>query len=175
MLAVYALEETNRLAPDPLQVGRSIQIGKARVRGLEAEVKAATARWELLASYTYTRGRATSDPWGGELAPDEQLAGIPEQTASLWAVHRLGHLGLPGVRVGAGVRHVGRVGDGTGDVFVPTVTLVDAMASLDSGPWRFALNVNNLADKDYIATCLARGDCWFGQRRKATLSAAYRW
>mgnify|MGYP006196811097 CR=1 FL=1 len=34
------------------------------------------------------------------------------------------------------------------------------------------VNINNLADKDYIATCLARGDCWFGPRRKAVVTAA---
>jgi iron complex outermembrane receptor protein len=173
-VSVYALEEANRLMPDPQQVGRSVQIGKARVKGLEAELKADTAHWELLGSYTYTRARATADGWGGLLAAGEQLGSIPEHTASLWAVHRLGWL-LPGLRAGAGVRHVGRVGDGTGAVFVPSVTLVDAMASYDTGPWRFALNVNNLTDKDYLATCLSRGDCWFGQRRKATLSASYRW
>jgi len=37
----------------------------------------------------------------------------------------LGHLGEPlsGLRAGAGVRHLGRVGGGTGTVFVPSVTL----------------------------------------------------
>jgi iron complex outermembrane receptor protein len=60
-------------------------------------------------------------------------------------------------------------------VFIPSVTLFDAMASYDMGPWRFALNANNLTDKSYIATCLARGDCWFGQRRRVVGSATYRW
>jgi iron complex outermembrane recepter protein len=53
--------------------------------------------------------------------------------------------------------------------------LGDATASYETGPWRLALNVNNLADKDYIATCLSRGDCWFGQRRRIVLTADYRW
>lgn len=73
------------------------------------------------------------------------------------------------------MRHVDRIGDGTGSVFVPSVTLWDAMASYDMGAWRFALNANNLTDKSYIATCLARGDCWFGQRRRIVGSVTYRW
>jgi len=73
------------------------------------------------------------------------------------------------------MRYVGKNGDGTGKVFVPSVTLLDAMASYERGAWRFALNLNNLTDKDYIATCLARGDRWFGQRRKIVLTADYRW
>ena len=95
--------------------------------------------------------------------------------ASFWAVRALRDLGLPGLSLGAGTRYVGRIGDGTGNVFVPSVTLFDAMAAWETGPWRFALNINNLADEDYIAVCLARGDCWFGGRRKVILSADYRW
>lgn len=173
-LALYKLKETNRLAPGSTP-GTSIQIGEARVKGAELEIKTETTRWEALGAYTYTDARATTDAWGSTLASNEQLQGIPEHTASMWAVHRLGYLGLPGVRIGAGVRHVSRIGDGTGNVFVPAVTLLDAMASYETGPWRLALNINNLTDKDYLAVCLARGDCWFGQRRKATVTVAYRW
>jgi iron complex outermembrane receptor protein len=36
-----------------------------------------------------------------------------------------------------------------------------------------SLNVNNLTDKPYIATCLARGDCWFGQRRTLSLKTGF--
>jgi iron complex outermembrane receptor protein len=56
----------------------------------------------------------------------------------------------------------------------PSVTLYDAMISLDQGQWRYALNVQNLADKVYVATCLGRGDCWYGARRTVVASAAYR-
>ncbi len=57
---------------------------------------------------------------------------------------------------------------------MPAVTLVDAMVSYDTGDWRLALNVNNLADKRYLTTCLARGDCFLGQRRSAVATASYR-
>jgi iron complex outermembrane receptor protein len=52
--------------------------------------------------------------------------------------------------------------------------LVDAMLGLDRGPWRYALNVQNLGDRTYVATCLGRGDCWYGARRTAIASATYR-
>lgn len=173
--AVYSLKEKNRLANDPNNVNFSTQIGEAKIRGVELEAQADVASWNLIGSYTYTRARASASAFGSDLDPDEQLEGIPEHMTSLWAVHHFGHLGLPGFRLGGGVRYVGRVGDGTGKVFVPDVTLFDAMASYETGPWRFALNVNNLTDKDYIAVCLARGDCWFGQHRKAVLTVDYRW
>jgi iron complex outermembrane receptor protein len=173
--AAYSLKEKNRLANDPSNPNSSIQIGASRVKGVEAEAKGDIASWSLVGSYTYTRVRATATAWGGNLDPEQQIEGVPEHAGSVWAVHDFRRLGLPGFKLGGGLRHVGRIGDGTGKVFVPSVTLYDAMASYDTGPWRFALNLNNLSDKKYIATCLARGDCWFGQRRKAVLSAAYRW
>jgi iron complex outermembrane receptor protein len=39
------------------------------------------------------------------------------------------------------------------------------MVSYDAGPWRLAFNVVNLTDKVQITQCLARGDCFYGQRR----------
>ena len=38
-------------------------------------------------------------------------------------------------------------------VEVPSFTLLDAMVSYTTGPWRFALNATNLADKTYIGSC----------------------
>jgi iron complex outermembrane receptor protein len=175
-LAYYTLEEKNRLANDPNNpLGPSVQIGEAKIRGAELEARSELDAWSILGSYTYTRVRASAAAFGGDLDENEQLEGIPEQQASLWVVHDFTNVGLEGFRFGGGARYVGRIGDGTGDVFVPSVTLWDAMASYDMGAWRFALNANNLTDKDYIATCLARGDCWFGQRRRVVGSVTYRW
>jgi len=56
----------------------------------------------------------------------------------------------------------------------PSVTLLDAMLAWDSAHWRYALNINNLADKTYISVCLGRGDCWYVARRSVVASATYR-
>lgn len=173
--SVYSIEEKNRLADDPNNFGSSIQIGKARIRGLELEAQGNLDAWSVLSSYTYTRVRADAGEFGGNLDENEQIEGIPEQQASLWAVHDFSALGINGLRLGGGMRYVDRVGDGTGNISVPSVTLFDAMASYDMSSWRFSLNANNLADKSYIAVCLARGDCWFGPRRRIVGSVTYRW
>ena len=36
--------------------------------------------------------------------------------------------------------------------------LYDAMIAYDHGPLRVSLNANNLFDKQFLNTCLARGD-----------------
>lgn len=173
--AVYSIKERNRLASDPDNVNQSIQIGEAKIRGVELEAQGDLAGWDLLGSYTYTRATASAGAFGGDLDPDQQIEGIPEHTASTWAVYEFSSLGIPGFALGGGARYVGRIGDGTGNVFVPSVTLFDAMVSVDRGAWRFALNASNVADETYIATCLARGDCWFGARRGVTGTFTYRW
>ncbi|WP_331251509.1 hypothetical protein [Cupriavidus necator] len=54
------------------------------------------------------------------------------------------------------------------------VMLYDAMIAYDHGPLRVSLNANNLFDKQFLNTCLARGDCYFGARRTVMGSVTYR-
>lgn len=170
--AIYRLKETNRLATDPDNVNQSIQVGEATVDGVELDTTASLADWDFLANYSYTHARltgATDDNRG------EQLSSIPKHSAAAWAVYRFGALGLPGLRAGGGVRYAGPSWDGAGNNRVPSVTLVDLLVGYETGPWSVSLNVNNLADRTYIATCLSRGDCWFGTKRRAVATLAYRW
>ena len=40
--------------------------------------------------------------------------------------------------------------------------------------WDSTLNVRNAADKAYLTTCLARGDCFVGERRSVVGRVVYR-
>jgi iron complex outermembrane receptor protein len=162
--AAYQLRERNRKAPGATPADPSVQRGEVTVTGLELEAAGHLPAWDLLASYTYANARVTR---GADNELDQQLYGIPRHSAALWALHRFGSLGLPGLRAGLGVRHIGTTG--TGDAGVPVT-----VPAYDRGDWRFALNANNLSDKTYIAACLSRGDCWFGAKRKVIATVAYR-
>lgn len=167
--AIYQLKETNRVTAG-IPNGPQQQLGEVTVKGFEIEGSTNLPAWDLTAQYTYMDARETTDG-----AADYQLASIPKNSASVWAVHKFDHLGAPGLRAGAGVRHIGSTSDGAGNNTISAVTLYDLLLAYDRGPWRVALNVSNLTDKAYIATCLSRGDCWFGAQRRAVLSTAYRW
>lgn len=91
----------------------------------------------------------------------------------MWSQHRVAIAGIPGFRVGAGVRYVGASYDGTDELKTPSVTLYDAMVGYSLGQWDFNLNVNNLEDETYYTTCLARGDCFVGTRRTVVGSVNY--
>jgi iron complex outermembrane receptor protein len=172
--AVYELREKNRLATDPDNVGFSVQRGEVTVKGLELELAGQLASWDLTAQYSYTDAQVTrTGDTPEELATlGQQLEAIPKHSAGLWAVHRFA--AAPGLRAGFGVRHVGESGDGNaGGLEVPAVTLFDAMVSYEIPGWRFALNANNLTDKQYVASCLGRGDCWYGNRRRVFASVTH--
>jgi iron complex outermembrane recepter protein len=173
--AIYHLKEKNRLTTDPDNIDFSIQRGEVTVKGAEFEVMANLENWQVIANYTFMDARQTSLSELDEIYLGKQLEGIPQHSAAAWVVYRFAALGLPDLRAGLGVRYVGETNDGIDVTFTPSNTLLDAMVSYDIQRWRFALNVSNLTDERYIATCLERGDCWFGTRRKIALTAAYRW
>jgi iron complex outermembrane recepter protein len=66
-----------------------------------------------------------------------------------------------------------RQNDEANTSFERGVTLFDAAAHYERGPWRFALNVTNLANKKYNSICY-HGECYQGMNRAATLTARYK-
>jgi iron complex outermembrane receptor protein len=159
--AAYELKERNQRIPDPGNPLDRIQAGETITRGVELEaIGRLTPRVDIAAHYNYTD-------------IDPTLEALPEHQAAVWGTYRLALDSLPGLRAGLGVRYMSAFRDGAAPE-TPSVTLYDAMVSLDQGQWRYALNVQNLADKIYVATCLGRGDCWYGSRRTVVASAAYR-
>ena len=175
--AVYELRERNRLVTDPANINYSIQRGEVTVKGVELEVAANLEAWDLLANYTYMDATQTDvgEDADSQVYLGKQLSGIPENSAAVWALHKFDRYGIAGLRAGLGVRYVDETSDGIDVTTTPSYTLLDLLVSYDTGPWRFAFNVSNLSDKTYLATCLDRGDCWFGTKRKAMATVSYRW
>ena len=168
--AVYTLDEKNRLTPDPENPVNSVQRGVVTVDGAEVEAVLDSARWELVGSYTYTDARVTGSSLPDDPYLGKRLTSIPTHSASLWAVHRFDALGLSGLRAGGGIRFIGETWDGLDVISTPEVTLADLLVSYQAGAWRYSVNVSNLFDKVYINSCIDRGDCWYGSRRRVGVS-----
>ncbi|AEE67258.1 ferrisiderophore receptor [Bordetella pertussis] len=160
-LAAYDLRERNRQTNDPSDPTNQVQTGKTKTRGIELEFRGrVTPQMDVIANYNYTD-------------IDPQLEGLPKHTFSLWSKYRFSVGDVHGFAAGAGVRYLNAFRDGSAPE-TGSVALFDAMLSYDTGSWRYALNVANIADKTYEVVCLRRGDCFYGQRRTVTLSAMYR-
>ncbi|CBL46104.1 Putative ferrisiderophore receptor [gamma proteobacterium HdN1] len=171
--SVYLLKDENRPVadpndPDPSDSFGEIQAGEVTVKGVELEASGKVENWDMIANYTRTQAQIT------EPASHAQLSSIPKNSASLWAVNHFSLAGISGFRAGGGVRYSGETGDGDDRIMTPSFAVFDALIALDQGSWRYALNINNLFDEEYIVTALERGDSWFGARRKIIGSLSYR-
>ncbi|NLQ16245.1 TonB-dependent siderophore receptor [Marinomonas sp. M1K-6] len=167
---IYNLHEKNRKMTDPNNASNSIQAGKTRTRGVELEAKAALSNhWGLIANYAYSDTEVLKGANEGK-----RIASIPEHNASLWSQHELAELlGVEGLRAGVGLRYVGSSWGGADKVKTPYVTLLDAMLAYGRDNWEASLHVSNVENKPYYATCLARGDCFFGSGRTIVGSFNY--
>jgi iron complex outermembrane receptor protein len=164
-IAWYDLREQNRLTSDPDNPQNSIQIGEARIRGLELETNAKLrSKIDLVAGYTYTDAKVSKSNDGDA---GTRLAVMPAHMASVWLSRPFALGRITGLTAGGGVRYIGSTWDGSDTLEVPGYTLVDLMVSCDRPDWRLAFNVTNLTDKAYVSACLARGDCFYGVRRVA--------
>ncbi|MDQ8023671.1 MAG: TonB-dependent siderophore receptor [Moraxellaceae bacterium] len=172
--SLYQLTQRNVLVTDPVDPTRSIQQGEVRSRGFELEAHTRFATYgNLIAAYAYTDARTTeSSPLTPE-ATGKRTGGVPYNQVSLWADYGFGALGLPGLRVGGGARYVSETRGTWIEGEVPAYALFDAMVSYDTGPWRFALNVTNLGDETYVASCTY--GCFYGEPRKIVGTTSYRW
>ncbi|MNN16938.1 Ferrichrome-iron receptor precursor [compost metagenome] len=148
-----------------------MQVGEARTRGAELEALVSLGRLDLIATYTYLDAKVIE---GTAAEQGQRLASIPANMASLWANYRFSLFDMPGFVAGAGVRYNGPSYDGTGNNRVGGFTLFDAVLAYDHGPIRVSLNMNNLFNKQYINTCIARGDCFFGTQRTIIGNVTYR-
>ncbi|WP_165787084.1 TonB-dependent siderophore receptor [Pseudohalioglobus lutimaris] len=162
-LAWFDLEQSN--LPDPLNNPGEFeqQSGKATVRGLELESIARLGDVELQFNWSKLET---------ESANDYRFDSVPEDQASAWVTWRPTG-SWEGFRAGAGIRYVGETWGGLDQTKTPSYTLGDLMLGYTWRNWDAALNVRNIEDKDYFATCLARGDCFPGDQRSAVASLRY--
>ena len=159
--SVYKLKEKNQLISDPTNPDNRLQAGETKNKGVELELKTRVSSvFDLLAHYNYTD-------------VDKTLEGLPRNQAAVWGLYRFSLGDVKGFSIGAGARYLSAFRDGNGPR-VPSALVGDALLAYDSQHWRYALNVNNVADKKYMSTCLSRGDCWWATRRNAVVTATYR-
>ena len=163
--AAFQIEEDNGLV---FGGGTQVQLGEQESRGFELEGNVyLTDLWQVTAAYTYMDTEVRND-----FANTEARAPlIPRHMASFWTDYDLSQL-LPGLKVGGGLRYNGETRDG--DTTVPSFTVADLMARYDFDQnWRMQVNVNNVTDKEYIASC--EYWCYYGESRSVIGSLSYRW
>ncbi|MDZ3967657.1 ferrichrome porin FhuA [Escherichia coli] len=175
--ALYQLTKTNNLMADPNNPNFSIEGGEIRARGVELEAKAAlSASVNVVGSYTYTDAEYTTDTTYKGNTP----AQVPKHMASLWADYTFFDGPLSGLTLGTGGRYTGSsYGDPAKSFKVGSYTVVDALVRYDlarvgMAGSNVALHVNNLFDREYVASCFNTYGCFWGAERQVVATATFR-
>ncbi|UVC31670.1 TonB-dependent siderophore receptor [Pantoea sp. SOD02] len=162
--------------------GYNEQIGKVRSKGIETEAHAQiTPEIKLLAAYTYTDAVTKESSITQRIG--HSPSSIPRHAASAWGSYTFLDGVLSGFTLGSGVRYTGTApADEIGVDKVPHYTLYDAMAKYELGEaanslrgTTLQLNVNNIADKHYVASCSNESACFYGSGRTIVASVSYSW
>ena len=151
------------------------QTGEVTSRGIELEAVAnATKELKLIGAFTAYHLFNSRDL-------DPSLVGktptnTPEMLVSGWADYTFKDGPLEGFGFGGGVRYIGSSWADTANTLeVPSVVLGDLALHYEWQNWRTALNVINLTDKIYVASCSTATSCFYGDRRRVTASVSYKW
>lgn len=178
--ALFQLNQTNVKTSDADHLGFNNQAGEVRTRGADFQATAEILRnLNLIASHTYLDNALIKDA----RYQGKSLVQTPKHSASAWLDYLIGSGPLRGLRAGIGVRYLGDTwGDPSNTFKVPGVTLTDLALHYDLGVLSaqlrgatFSLNVSNLTDKRYVASCTSRLYCFIGQDRTAVATLGYRW
>jgi iron complex outermembrane recepter protein len=172
---VFDLKRQHVATTDPVVTTLQNQTGEVTSRGIELEAVAnATRELKLIGSFTAYHLFNSRDL-------DPSLVGktptnTPELLVSGWADYTFKDGPLAGFGFGGGLRYIGSSWADTANTLeVPAVVLGDLAFHYEWQNWRTALNVINLTDKIYVASCAAASSCFYGDRRRVTASVSYKW
>ncbi len=182
-VAAYHLTQKNVVTPDlmPGHFGYNVQTGEARVRGVEVEGKANLMNnLNLIVAYSFADSKVTESNNPDELG--NRLSLTPRHQTSAWLDYTFRGNLLAGLGVAGGVRHIGsNFGDLVNNLKAPSYTLFDTAVRYDMKHLHsmlrgasLSVNVNNLFDNKYIATC-ADMACFYGNRRTVYATLRYKW
>jgi iron complex outermembrane recepter protein len=173
--ALFDLKRQNVPTTDPNSILLQIQSGEWTSRGIELEMEAnLMPGLKMVGSFTKFDLFVSKDP-------DPTVIGTvptntPTELASLWADYTIQSGQLAGLGFGGGVRYNGpSYADAANTLEVPAYTVGDAAIHYEIKNWRYAINVTNIADKTFVASCQTATACLYGDRRRAVASVSYKW
>lgn len=174
--SAYDLRQTNVLKTDPATSLRE-QVGEIKSRGFEIEAQGkVTGALSLIGSYAYNDSKISKSTIASEIGTHNDR--VPRHQAALWGKYDF----EDGWDVGLGLRYTGKSWARGNSFTVPGITLVDMAVGYDFGKFdpRYAglrgqINVSNLFDEYYTASCASAYACWAGAERTITASLDFEW
>ncbi len=173
--SLFDLKRQNVLTTDPNNPLLSVQTGELTSRGVELEA-VANVMPGLKVTGAFTNFHIFVSKDLNPALIDTVPTNTPSEIASLWGDYTFQSGPLTGFGFGAGVRYNGEsYADQANSLVVPSYVVGDAALHYEIRNWRFALNVTNIADKIFVATCQTPTACFYADRRRAVASVSYKW
>jgi iron complex outermembrane receptor protein len=167
-VALYTMEKTNVLTADPINAGFSLALGKARSKGVEAQISGKLpAGFRIDLNYAYTDAAVAKDALDPNFAfpilKGDPLINIPKNSASA-LIFKDFEIGGAKASIGGGVNYVGRRLGETGFKFangsffyLPSYTLTRLMASISpTDHIHVSADVSNLFNVHYFPSSYSR-------------------
>lgn len=180
--ALFDIHQQDVLTADPNNPFFSVQTDAVRVRGFELELKGnLTRELEIIASYAHLDPRVTASIAG---YAGKYMMNTAQDQGAIWGKYTWYTGPLAGLGLGLGVRYVGETyGDNFNTFVIPSYALLDAVASYDFSylrpdwkGWKVQVNVTNLTDHFYVASCLTGLPyCGLGNGRTVLGTMKYSW
>jgi catecholate siderophore receptor len=165
--ALFRLDRSNSVAPDPTDPKRAVQTGAQRTTGYELGAAGdVTDGWQVVGGYSTQIARIRSRTSAGAAGATVPL--VPPSTASLWNKLQL----APSLGLGVGVVHQARMYAAIDNsVTLPAFTRLDG-ALYVAMPYhtRMQLNVENLLDTRYYGTSHGNNNIMPGAPRTLRLT-----
>ena len=179
-LAVFDAQKSNILTSDPINVGFSATLGKAKSSGVELDLAAElTEDLQAKLSYAYLNTRTANDSlnpdWGVLIPAGSPLVNVPKHTASVILKQDLNRLSIDG-HLGLSWRYVGaRLGDSADPSFqLPSYQLLGLFMNTHlSDNLSLGVNLDNLLDEHYIASSYSALWAVPGEPRSIKVSVSY--
>ncbi|MFT7227752.1 MAG: catecholate siderophore receptor [Methylophilaceae bacterium] len=155
--ATYLLERENLVANDPNEAGISTLLDGQETQGVELSLAGnVTDKWSVIAAYTYQDGELTKDQGApGAITAEKgaELGETPDHLFSLWNKYKINNVWSVALGVVGRSEMYAATEQVTGNTLIPGYTRYDAaiFAKL-SEKATLQLNVENLTNKDYIAS-----------------------
>ncbi|UVK54184.1 TonB-dependent siderophore receptor [Mesorhizobium sp. AR02] len=160
-----------------------IQTGEVRSRGIELEGKVnITDDFRVTGAFTAYDIKITKDDDynhrenGGISVIGKTPFIVPEVMASASADYTFRGDWYDGISIGGGLRYIGSSwADNENTAKVPAVTLADLKLGYEKENWGVDLNVTNLFNKTYVASCQTTLTCSYGEGRSFKLKVHTTW
>ncbi|HEY9196867.1 MAG TPA: TonB-dependent receptor [Mucilaginibacter sp.] len=155
-ISYYNIIVDNVVIADPTRPFTSIQGGKSRSRGFEADIQANPVNGlSIIAGYAYNDSKILkgdiSNSWYEE--GKRPLDGGSPHLGNFWINYKLSNSKLSGLGIGFGGNYVGEYLTinltSTGNFAIPSYTTLNGSLFYDADKFRLGFNLNNITNKGY--------------------------